>query len=322
VPGVQAVTATEVDYISDTRSRRDFITEGQAPGRDMDQAEDYNIVGSTFFTTLDLPIVAGRGFGPQDTATSVKVGIINQALSRARFGNRNPVGSRFAVNRQGAGDQRERVWIQIVGVCADSQYDNLRDSPPPQFFMPFVQQEEAGAMIYAIRTAMKPEAILPVLRRVVQNADPDLPLNNARTQDEQIAAGMQQERVFVVLTSGFGLLALALAAVGIYGILAYSVEQRINEIGIRLALGAKPAQVRGMILRESSWLTLAPIALGVGVSLLLARAIQSLLFGIRAYDPVTFSASVGMLMLVALAASWIPARRAADVQPMAALRHE
>ena len=322
LPGVEAVTAAGVPYIADSTSRQGFITEGPDPAHNKEQGEYYNVVGTSFFATIGLPIVAGRGFKAEDTAQSVKVGVINQSLARGRFGNQNPIGSRFAISREDSAGHRTREWIEIVGVCADNRYASLRDDSPPQFFLPFVQQDDVGAMTYEIRTLMKPEAILPALRSVVRQADPDLPLNDLRTQDEQIAAAMQQERVFVILTSSFGLLALALASVGIYGVIAYTVAQRTNEIGIRLALGAKPGQVRTMILREGSWLALVGIAAGVTASLVLARALQSLLFGIRANDPLTLSAGVAVLLLVAAAASWIPARRAAGVQPMVALRHE
>jgi ABC-type lipoprotein release transport system permease subunit len=183
-------------------------------------------------------------------------------------------------------------------------------------FLPYVQQTQVGGMTYEIRTRMKPEAILPALRRVVQQADPDLPLVNVRTQDQQIEADLQQERIFVTLTSGFGVLALALACVGIYGIMAYSVANRRNEIGIRMALGAQPGQVRGMILRESTWLAVAGIVAGVGAALMLTRLVKSMLYGIQPWDPPTLAGGVLILLAVALAASWIPARprrrRAAD----------
>jgi ABC-type antimicrobial peptide transport system permease subunit len=169
---------------------------------------------------------------------------------------------------------------------------------------------------------MKPEAIIPGLRRAVQQQDTDLPLVNVRTQDQQIEADLQQERIFVTLTSGFGLLALALACVGIYGIMAYSVANRRSEIGIRMALGAQPRQVRGMILRESTWLAIAGIVAGVAASLMLTRLVKSMLYGIQPYDPLTMTGGVLILLAVALAASWIPAGRAAGVQPMEALRHE
>ena len=198
----------------------------------------------------------------------------------------------------------------------------MRTDPPPQFFLLFTQQPEVGAMSYEIRTAMKPESILPALRQVAQQIAPDLPLANVRTQDQQIEAAMQQERVFVTLTSGFGVLALALASVGVYGIMAYSVAQRTNEIGIRLALGALPSQVRGMILGESTWLAGVGVAAGAAAALVLCRLLRSMLYGIRPDDPATMVGGVAILLAVALAASWIPARRAAGVEPFEALRHE
>ena len=222
----------------------------------------------------------------------------------------------------GHGSKLADDWIQIVGVCADTRYASLRAEPPPMFFLPYVQQSEIGGMTYEIHTRMNAEAILPALRRAVQRVDPDLPLVNVRTQDQQIEADLEQERTFVALTSGFGLLALALAAVGIYGIMAYSVANRTNEIGIRLALGAQPGQVRGMILRESSWMAAVGIVVGLGAALALARLVKSMLYGIQPYDPVTLAAGVLLLLAVALAASWIPARRASGVEPMQALRHE
>jgi ABC-type antimicrobial peptide transport system permease subunit len=177
-------------------------------------------------------------------------------------------------------------------------------------------------MVYEFHTRMNPKDILPSLRSVLRQADPDLALLNVRTQDQQIQSAMQEERLFVTLTSGFGLLALALACVGIYGIMAYSVASRRNEIGIRLALGAQPGQVRAMILRESTSLAIAGIVVGVTAALLLTRLVKSMLYGIEPDDPATIVTGVVTLLAVAVAASWIPARRAASVQPMEALRHE
>lgn len=177
-------------------------------------------------------------------------------------------------------------------------------------------------MTYAIRTRLSPDQIVLALRRVVQHEDRDLPITGIRTQKEQIDSTLQIERTLAALTSGFGLLALALACVGIYGIMAYSVANRRNEIGIRLALGAQPGQVRGMILRESTWLAIAGIVAGTGAAIGVTRLIKSMLYGIQPWDPATIIGGVLILLAVALAASWIPARRAAGVQPMEALRHE
>jgi predicted permease len=325
VPGVDSVTPALEAYVSDDTSKTNFLPQGETYNPEKDQAEYYNLVGSRFFETLGVPIVAGRGFGDQDTEGSAKVGVINESLARSRFPGQNAIGKRFVTDSHdmdGRNGTLAKAGILIVGICGDTRYANLRNEPPPQFLMPYVQQTEVSGMTYEIRTRMKPDALLPSLRTIVRQVDPDLPLMNVRTQDEQIAADLIQERVFVTLTSGFGLLALALACVGIYGIMAYSVANRRNEIGIRMALGAQPAQVRGMILRESGWLAGAGIAVGVAAAMVLTRLVKSMLYGIEPWDPLTLCCGVSLLMAVALAASWIPARRAARVEPMEALRHE
>jgi len=316
LPGVEGVAPSWMAYIADNMSNDDFIVEGEPGKGDHSGTEDVNVTSNSFFQTMGIPITAGRGFGAQDTSTSLKVAVINQALAKERFPNVSPLGKRFRADRD------SKDWVQIVGVCADTLYANLRDPAPPQFFMPYVQQKEVGGMTYAIRTRLGPGQLAPALRRVVQQADRDLPIVDLRTQREQIDANMQMERTFAALTAGFGVLALALACVGIYGIMAYSVANRRNEIGIRLALGAQPGQMRGMILRESTWLAAAGIVAGVGGAMGLTRLVKSMLYGIQPNDPATMAAGVALLLTVALAASWIPARRAAGVQPMEALRHE
>ena len=320
LPGVQGVTLASVPYVAENITNSDFLPEGESfedyRRKKQREAEDENVVGITFFKTMGIPIVAGRGFNGNDTATSEKVAVINRALARKRFPGVNPLGRRFKADRSNS------PWIRIVGICADVRYVNLRDEPPAQFFLPYVQQTEVGGMVYEVRTTIDAATIAPSLRKVVQAADPNLPVVDLRTQREQIHATMQFERAFAALTAGFGVLALALACVGIYGIMAYTVAQRTNEIGIRLALGAQPGQVRGMILRESTWLTVIGIVAGVAAAIPSTRLIRSMLYGITTNDPVTISAGVGLLLVVALAATWIPARRAASVQPMEALRHE
>jgi predicted permease len=326
IPGVEAVSPAWVTYLSGDNSREDFVIEGAAREKEKDDSENLNVVGNSFFSMLQIPILEGRGFGPEDTATSQKVGIINAALAKSRFPNQNPIGHRFSVDgsdTDGHGVKSDKAWIRIVGVVGDTRYMNLRDEPPPQFFLPVAQQTESGGSVgYEIRTQMVPEQVVPMLRKTLQQVDPDLPLINVRTQDQQIQEDLQQERVFVTLTSGFGVLALALASVGIYGIMAYSVANRTNEIGIRLALGAQPRQVLGMVLREATWISLAGIAVGLGAALLLARLIKSMLYGLEPSDPMSLVSGALLLIAVGLAASWLPARRAASIQPVEALRHE
>jgi predicted permease len=317
IPGVRHVTPTSMAYLAQSISNSDFLPDGEKYDKHKRQAEDFNEVGNDFFPTLGIKIIVGRGFGPEDTATSPKVAVINEALAKKRFPGVNPIGRIFRTD-----DGVKADPIRIVGICADSYYYTLREGPPAQFFLPYVQQKEVHGMTYQLRTGLSTAALAPILRSTVQGIDRDLPVSDLRTQKEQINATLQVERALAALTSGFGVLALALACVGIYGIMAYSVAQRRNEIGIRLALGANPAQVRQMVLRESTWLTVAGIAAGVGGALACTRLVRSMLYGVSPDDPATIAAGTAVLIAVALAATWIPARRAAAVQPMEALRHE
>jgi predicted permease len=323
IPGVASVSAAEVPYLSGDQLQTTFLPQGEAIDASTNQTEPYNAVGVHFFETLGIPIVAGRAFRVTDTATSRKVAVINQRLAATRFPSQDPIGKQVLLGvHAGYGDVLTAGPIEIVGVCRDTLYGDLHGVPPPQFFVPYVQQRQVRRLTYQIRTQTKPEAIVPALRRVVHAADPALPLVNVRTQQDQIDADLADERLIVSLTSTFGLLALVLASVGIYGVMAYSVAQRTKEIGIRMAIGAIPRQVLAMVLREASFLSAAAIALGAGASFLVARFVRSMLFGIASSDPITVSGAAMVLMIVALGASWIPARRAASVQPMEALRRE
>ena len=315
LPGVESEAPAWMPLTAGSTTNSYFITEDK-PADGKTPPEYMNVVGNDYFHTMQIPMIAGRAFGPQDTASSVRVAVINQALAKKRFPNVNPIGKRF--RSDGPADR----WIQIVGICANTRYAQVKDEPPPVFYLPYVQQIEVGGMTYQIRTRVRAATLVPSLRRIVQEADPDLPMIDIRTEREQIDATMQMERTLAALTMGFGVLALVLASVGIYGIMAYTVAERTNEIGIRLALGAERAQIRGMILRESTWITAAGMVAGVAGALALVRLVKSMLFGIAPYDPITLGCAVVVMLGVALVASWIPARRAAGVEPMEALRHE
>jgi predicted permease len=322
LPSVDAVTLSEVAYISDSMESSNFLPEGEKMDPDKEQSALNNAVGAGFFHTMGIPILAGRDFNANDTANSPKVGILSASLARKAFPGQNPVGRHFLAHwhpREGKpGD-----WIEVVGVCGDTRYWSLKQDPVGMFYEPYLQAAnlDFGAS-YEVRTRLKPESLAPALRRAVQSIDPDLPLEDLRTQQEQIDATMQQERIFASLTAGFGVLALLLACVGVYGVMAYSVAQRTNEIGIRLALGAMPRQVLSMILHEAWWLSVGGIAVGIGAALLLSRLVKSLLYGLQPNDPFALAGAALLLIFVGLSASWIPARRAAEVQPMTALRHE
>jgi predicted permease len=299
-----------------------FLPEGERIEPGKDQSAWNNAVGAGFFHTMGIPILAGRDFNANDVAMSPKVGIISESLARRAFPGQNPIGKHFLAHFHPL-EGRPGDLIEVVGVCGDTRYWSLKEDPSGVFYQPYLQTPnlDFGAT-YEIRTSLSPGAIVPSLRKAVQAIDPDLPLQDIRTQQEQIDASMQQERIIAALTASFGMLALVLACVGVYGVMAYSVAQRTSEIGIRMALGALPRQVLTMVLREGAWISAAGIACGIGASIFAARLVQSLLYGLKANDLVVFAGAALLLLLVGLAASWIPARRAAAVEPMQALRQE
>jgi predicted permease len=315
VPGVDSVTLSASPLLSHDMSNDYFVPDGRCNDETKEkESADYNDVGENFFSTMGIGIVAGRGFNSHDTEASPKVAVINQALARKFFPATDPIGKTF--NKQ---------HIQIVGIVADAKYDNLRDPDPPTFYVPYQQAAEGdmdGGPTYELRLKTSPEGILPAVRGAVASVDKDLPLIDVRTQTEQIDGILSEERLFAALTTAFGVLALILACIGVYGIMAYTVARRTNEIGIRIALGAQTGQVLRMILREASWLAAIGIVVGVGAALGLTRFLASLLYGLKPGDPATLAAAAVVLMGTSLAAGWLPARRASKVQPMEALRHE
>ncbi len=295
VAGVRSVTLMTVPLISGNASNLTFVPEGQHYDRGSRPSVLENTVGAGFFKTFAIPIVAGRGFNQGDTPASRKVVVVNQSLVKKYFPGRNPIGTTVI-----AGWNRP-YQVEIVGVCADAKYYQAREDMEPTAYMPWTQR--AGGLTepnFAVSTSLAPEVVMPALRDAIWSVDRNLPLLDVRTQDEQIAASLQQERIFADLTGGFGVLALVLASIGIYGIMAYSVSRRTNEIGIRMALGAQPRRVVRMVLGEASWMVLIGVVAGVAGALALGRVIASMLFGLKAWDPATFLSASALLILVAL----------------------
>jgi predicted permease len=267
---------------------------------------------------MGIPIVAGRGFTSTDTATAPKVAVINQTLARRYFPDTNPIGKTFRGYYF-----VDKTPFQIVGICADARYNSLRNPPPATYYVIYGQlPRTAGEMTYEVRTRVKPASLVPALRRAVQAADKNLPLINVRSQAEQIDETIRQEKLLAELTAAFGILALALACIGIYGIMAYTVARRTNEIGVRIAMGAQTRQILGMILNETAKLALVGILVGLGSALLVARLLRTMLFGLKPDDPITLASAAVLLLTVALIAGFVPALRASRVEPMQALRSD
>lgn len=315
-PGVESVTVTRVPLMSHNASSNTIVPEGQHYEPDEKPSALVNDVGQDFFTTFHIAILEGRGFNTGDTATAPKIAVVNKSFAKKFFPNSSPIGRTFDVGFN------HPYTIRIVGVCADARYYTMRVSPQPTFYRPYEQTAGMTQPTFAVATRIDAAKLLPSLRDAVQSVDRNLPVINVRTQDEQIAANLQQERIFADLTGAFGILALVLACIGIYGITAWSVSQRINEIGIRMALGAAPGRVMRMVLSEASWLAIIGVVAGLAASLAFGRVIGTFLYGLKPWDPATLAGAAGLLIAVALTAGWFPARRAAGVDPMRALRHE
>lgn len=314
IPGVRSVTVSNIGLIGDGHSGSSFHVSGR-PVRKQEDRVQTNSVGADFFQTMGIPILQGRSFNVHDNSKSPKVALVNRALVRQFFPNENPIGQTFKYEDADG-------LVQIVGIVADTRYADLRSETPPTFYVPYQQRSRSSRMMVEIRTATEPFGVLSQVRTAVEALDRDLPLIEVRTQEQQIQASLSSERIFAQLTSGFGLLALALASIGIYGLMAYTVARRTREIGIRMALGARVAQVLAGVLREALWMAVAGLTLGIGMSFWLVRFIRAMLYGLKATDPVTVGATAVLLICITLLAGIGPARRASRIDPLGALRHE
>lgn len=274
-----------------------------------------------YFATMGMPIVAGRDFSPGDLEESGPfVMVVNQTFARQVFKGEDPVGKRISTRLTGRS-------LEIIGVVKDSRYANLRGETPPVMYQPFLQtQTGRGQMVLYVRAAGNSGLILPRVREEVQKIDGSLPLFEIRTLAEEMNAALIRERLIASLSGFFGILAMLLASIGLYGLLAFSVVQRTGEIGIRMALGARPGAVMWMVTREALLLVLIGVLVGIPAALAMAHLasnqISGLLFGLSPTDPLTIAAATALLVWVAIVAGYLPARRASRVDPIMALRNE
>jgi predicted permease len=317
IPGVRTVTFSRVALLSRVRQNNTITVTGLTPPPDAAAGVNMNGLAPNFFDAMALPIVLGRGFTARDTAAAPAVAVVNQALVRKYFGGENPIG-REIVHTYGPFDN---VMAQVVGVAADAKYTDLRSPVPPTLYVAAAQRP-GGEANFALRLAVPPANVFPAIRAAVRDIDPALPVMNLRTLDEQIDRLHGQELLFARLSGFFGVLALGLAAVGLYGLMSYATVRRTSEIGLRMALGAVPARVLSMMLRESLLLVCAGIAAGIAAASASSRLVASMLYGLSPADPLTYASVALLLIAVALLASLLPALRASRVDPMTALRAE
>jgi len=315
LPGVNGVTNSLVPLLGGSNWGSDVSVEGYKAGPDTDMNSRYNEVGPAYFRTLGIPLISGREFTRSDATGAPKVAIVNMAFAKKFNLGLYAVGKRIG-NRDG------KLEIEIVGLVQNAKYSQVRPEVPPQFFRPHRQDDRLGFLTFYLRTSLNPEQVLSTISKVVARLDPNLPVENLRTMPQQVRENVFLDRMISVLSAAFASLATLLAAVGLYGVLAYTVAQRTREIGLRMALGAAPARVRAMVLRQVGVMTLIGGVAGLAVAISLGRFAQSLLYQLQGSDPAVLSGSTVALTLVALGAGFIPAHRASQVDPMQALRYE
>jgi predicted permease len=318
VPGVRSASGSQVTPVGHSTWNDVFRTEGFVSKSEDDATSWVNAVSDSYFRTLDIPILAGRDFDTRDTPTSAKVAIVNEAMARKFFKTPAAVGRRFE-KQQGSGWSQP---IEVVGVVGTTKYRSMRDSAQPIVYFPRAQESaDAQEISLEIRGAAGATSLVPNITKAMASINPRITLN-ITTLDGQLKASLTVPRAIAMLSGFFGTLAVLLATIGLYGVMAYTVARRRNEIGVRIALGAEQSRVVRLVLGEVAMIVVAGVLVGVGLSLGVTRLVTSFLYGMKATDPATLVASAVVLVLVGLAAAALPARRAARLDPVAALREE
>jgi macrolide transport system ATP-binding/permease protein len=293
-----------------------------APGDEPSSASEtayFNSVGTHFFTTMGIPFVLGRDFNEHDMNGPAKTAVVNQTFAQRYWPNQNPVGRRFSFGYAfNAADS-----IEVIGVVQNAKFANVRETIRSTAYIPFTQgRSQSTTMRFEVKTPADASLFVPLIRNAVHKIDPLIPIFDVKTQTQQIDESLLQEHMFARLSTSFGLLALLVASVGLYGLLAYTVGQRTHEFGIRMALGASRGNILSIVLTGGLWLSGAGLVAGLGCALAFSRLLRKFLYGVQPDDLWTFVASALILIVVALLACWIPARRATRVDPMIALRYE
>jgi predicted permease len=314
LPGVQAASISSESPISGSWDSYGIVVEGYQPH----QGENMNChaaaIGTDYFKTLDIPLIAGREFSEKDTANAPKVTVINETMARYFFGNTNPIGKKIG--------QDIVPDTEIVGLVKDAKYTQLREDQIRHFYVPMTQLPRLDDMALHVRAAGDPGALIEMVRARVKAIDSHLPLYDVKTLAVQINDSLIPERLITWLSTIFGLLATLLAAVGLYGVVAFSVTRRTREIGVRIALGALPGDVLWLFLKQMAVLVGAGVIIGIGAALAITRLLSTMLYDVKPADPLAFIAAGAVLIATATLAAYLPARRATHVDPITALRYE
>src|SRR5262245_15652904 len=315
MPGVDEVSYGLVMPLSGSRYMSSIFVEGRKPLPDEQMAFDANDVGPRYHETMGIRIIEGRGFTEQDREGAPAVVIINEAMSRKLFPGENAVGKRLQPGTNAPP-------VEIVGIAANIKHHDLTEDPIPHFDLPGLQRKPSFYTNIVLRTRGRASDSIAAVRDEIRSIDPSLPVSDVKTMSDQIGNALSAMNLASTLVGIFGLVALMLAAIGLYGVMSYAVAQRTHEIGIRMALGAQLGDVLGMIIRQGMMLTIVGVGLGLGAAYLLTRTVASLLYGVSPTDPAVFAVIGVVLIGVALGACFVPARRASKVDPMIALRYE
>jgi putative ABC transport system permease protein len=318
-PGIRSVAVSTTAIFSNDDNGFNITPQGYSIAPDENTSVFNDYVTPDYFSTMGVSLIAGREFNGTDTAASQPVCIINQKLAQKYFAGRNPIGLHIT---RGQGNNNKNAPMQIVGVVADTKWDDARSKIVPFVFMPTAQDPLLGGLTFYARTERDPAQMAATLHSIISRLDPNLPVNNMRTLDEQISNSMFNDKLVATLSVSLALLAALMAALGLYGVLAYVVARRTREIGIRMALGGQRSDILRMVLGQGARLTVIGGAIGIAVALAASQWVASLLYGVTARDPLTFVGVVVLLAIVAGAACYLPARRATRVDPMVALRYE
>jgi predicted permease len=315
VAGVRSAAISNVQLLSNSTNSTSIFVEGRSYPRDRRDSINRLVISPAFFETMQMRLQLGRGFTDRDTQTAPKVTIINETAARKYFPDENPIGRHFGSSIETAGQ------LEIVGVLRDAKYSSVRDPVPPTMYVPYLQSRMPSA-VFQVRTAGDPLSAIGGIREAVRRVDADLPLMNVSTQADEVEVRLLQERTFAQAYTLFGAIALLLASIGLFGLMSYSVARRTNEIGVRMALGAQRSDVVRLVMRESITLVAAGVSIGLVAAVAASRLVASLLFGLAATDAVTMLTAVMVMVAVSAVAGYLPARRAARVDPLVALRYE